>query len=74
MTADAASDAAVTTGLRPSTATARLARPRAPTIRRLPLAAVTVAQAVVVAPLAEVVAVDAQLLADAHLADEGKNG
>ena len=73
MTADAASDAAVTTGLRPSTATARLARPRAPTIR--PLAAVAVAQAVVVvAPLAEAVAVDAQLLADAHLADEGKNG
>jgi len=35
------------------------------------LAAVAVAQ-VVADPLVEVVAADAQLLADAHLADEGK--
>ncbi len=73
MTADVASDVAITTGLRLSTATVRLARTRAPTIRRLHLeAAAAVAQVVVVAPLAEVVAVDAQLLAGVHLADEGK--
>ena len=74
MTADVASDVAITTGLRLSTATVRLARTRAPTIRRLHLeaAVAAVAQVVVVAPLAEVVAVDAQLLADVHLADEGK--
>ena len=71
MTADVPSDVAITIGLRLSTTTVRLALPHAPTVRHLPLAAVAVAQ-VVADPLVEVVAADAQLLADAHLADEGK--
>ena len=72
-TADVPSDVAITAGLRRSTitTTARLVCPPVPPpVRRLPLAAVAVAQAV--APLAAVAAVDARLLADAHLADEGK--
>ena len=70
MIADVPLDVAITTELRRLTITVRLARPHAPTARRLPLAAVAVAQAV--DPLAEVAAVDARLLADAHSADEDK--